>query len=76
MDYMVCTVAEPQKKLPVFKPGKWFVSANRKIALYENDAKNMEQFTFHFENTAQSDTLDRHWFGEVWFPVEKSEWDI
>ena len=22
-DYMICTVAEPQKKLPVFKPGAW-----------------------------------------------------
>ena len=25
-DYMICTVVEPQKKLPVFKPGKWSVT--------------------------------------------------
>ena len=76
MDYMVCTVAEPQKKLHVFEPGKWSVNADHKIALYGHDAKNMKQFALHFENTAQCDSLDRHWFGEVWFPVEKSEWEV
>ena len=28
-DYMVCTVVEPQKKLPVFKPGKWSIAPRR-----------------------------------------------
>ena len=27
-DYMICTVAEPQKKLPVFKIGKWSLIAD------------------------------------------------
>ena len=52
------TIAELQKKLPVFKPGKWSVNANRKIALYGHDAKTMKQFTLHFENSAQCDSLD------------------
>ena len=77
---MVCTVAEPQKKLPVFKPGlpgKWNVSQHHKIALFGRDreAKNMKQFTLHFQSIAQKDTLDFAWFGEVWFPVDKKEWD-
>ena len=59
MDYMVCTVAEPQKKLLVSS------LANGKIALYGHDAKNTKQFTLHVENTAQCNALDRHWFGEV-----------
>ena len=33
-DYMICTVAEPQKKLPVFKSGKWSLSGTRQIFLY------------------------------------------
>ena len=49
-DYMVRTVAEPQKKLPVFKPGRWTINAQRKTALYGHDAKNMKNFTLHFEN--------------------------
>ena len=57
MDYMICTVAERQKKLSVFKPG--------------HDVKNMKQFTLHFDVTEQCDSLDRLWFGEMWFPVEK-----
>ena len=33
IDYMICTVAEPQKKLPVFKVGKWSILADRRISL-------------------------------------------
>ena len=42
-DYMVCTIAEPQKKLPVFKPRKWSINARNQIALYGHDAKSMEK---------------------------------
>ena len=31
-DYMICTVVEPQRKLPVFKPGKWSLLATTKIS--------------------------------------------
>ena len=38
MDYMICTVAQPQKKLPVFKAGKWSWLAGSRISLYGHDA--------------------------------------
>ena len=31
----------------------------------------MKRFLLHFEHTMDSDTLDRHCFGEAWFPVVK-----
>ena len=71
VDYMVCTVADPQKKLPVFKPGKWFLLPNSRISLYGHDAKSMKHFTLHFDMAEQCDSLDRAWFGEMWFPVER-----
>ena len=70
-DYMVCTVVEPQKKLPVFKPGKWSINAQRRTALYGHDAKSTKSFTLHLDNESQCESLDRPWFGEVWLPVEK-----
>ena len=75
LDYMVCTISEPQK-LPVFKPGQWTVNAHRQIALYGHDAKNTKQLTLHFQVIAQHDTLDRPWFGEVRFQVDKNEWGV
>ena len=69
-DHMVCTVADPQKKLPVLKPGKWSISAQRRMALYGHDAKSMKNFTLHFDSDNQCESLDRLWFGEVRFPVE------
>ena len=39
--------------------------------LYGHDAPNMKQFALHFEHIAENDSLDRRWFGEVWFPVVK-----
>ena len=45
VDYMVCTVAEPQKKLPVFKVGKWSIMGDRRISLYGHDARTMKNFT-------------------------------
>ena len=69
-DYMICTVAERQKKLPVFKPGKWSLLPDSRISLYGHDAKSMKNFTFHFDMAEQCDSLDRSWFGEMCFPVE------
>ena len=48
-DYMIRTVAEPQKKLPIFKPGKWSLLPNSRISLYGHDAKSMKNFTLHFD---------------------------
>ena len=61
-----------QKKLLASKSGKWNVDHYRKITLYGHDAQNMKQFTLHFQSIAQH-TLDRPWFGEVWYPVEKGQ---
>ena len=71
-DYMICTVAEPQKKLPVFRSGKWSLSGARQIFLYGHDAKTLKTFTLYFDNSDSCDSLDRAWFGEMWFPVQKS----
>ena len=30
----------------------------------------MKNFTLHFDYADQCDSLDRSWFGEMWFPVE------
>ena len=65
---MVCIIAEPQKKLPVFKPGKRSIDAHRRIALYGHDAKCMKNFTLHFDKDNQCEHLDRLWFGEVCSP--------
>ena len=53
IDYMICTVVEPQKKLPVFRVGKWSLAADRKVSLYGHDAKTMKNFTLHFETNDQ-----------------------
>ena len=65
-------VAEPQKKLPVFRSGKWSLSEARQIFLYGHDAKTLKTFTLYFDNSDSCDSLDRAWFGEMWFPVQKS----
>ena len=36
----------------------------------------MKQFTLHLQTIAQNIALDHCWFGEVWFPVDKSEWGV
>ena len=36
-----------------------------------HDAKSMKNFTLHFDNENQCESLQRLWFGEMWFPVEK-----
>ena len=73
---MICTVAEQKKKLPVFKPGKWSLLQDSRIFLYGYDAISMKSFTLHFDMAEQCDSLDRLWFGEMWFPVEKSVYQI
>ena len=70
-DMVMTTVVKPQKKLPVFKAGKWSLVADSRIYLYGHDAKSMKHFTLHFHMAEQCDSLDRAWFGEMWFPVEK-----
>ena len=52
-DYMISTVVEPQKKLPVFKPGKWSIAPRSRTALYGHDAKSMKNFTLHFDYADQ-----------------------
>ena len=69
-DYMICTVAEPQKKLPIFKTGKWSLLPQSRISLYGRDAKSMKNFALHFDNADQCEALDHLWFGEMRFPVE------
>ena len=34
IDYMICTVAEPQKKLPVFRTGKWSLMETQSLSLW------------------------------------------
>ena len=75
-DYMICTVADPQKKLLVFKPGKWSLLPDSRISLYGHDAKSVKNFTLHFDMAEQCDSLDRLWFGEMWFPVEKYVYQV
>ena len=71
VDYVICTVAEPQKKLPVFRTGKWSLVETRKVFLYGHDAKTMKTFKLYFDSNDPCETLDRAWFGEMWFPVQK-----
>ena len=76
VDYMICTVIDPQKKLPVFKAGKWSLLDDDKIYLYGHDAKTMKHFTLYFASNDQSDTLDRSWFGEMWFPAQRHDYHV
>ena len=75
-DYVICTVSEPLKKLPMFKPGKWSLATRSRISLYGRDAKSMKNFTLHVDHADQCDSLDRSWFGEMWFPVEKDVYQV
>ena len=36
----------------------------------------MKNFTLHFDYADQRDSLDRSWFGEMWFPVEKYVYQV
>ena len=77
LDYMLCAVVEPpQKKLLIFKTGKWSLSPQSRIALYGHDAKSMKNFTLHLDSADQCDALDRLWFGEMWFPVKKYVYQV
>ena len=64
IDYIICTVADSQKKLPVCKPGKWSLLPDSRISLYGHEAKSMKNLTLHFDMAEQCDSLDRSWFGE------------
>ena len=76
MDYMICIVIDPQRKLPVFKAGKWSLLDDDTIYLYGHDAKTMKNFTLYFDSKDQCDTLDRAWFGEIWFPVQRHNYHV
>ena len=73
---MICTVAEPQRKLPVFRAGKWSLLTDSRVSLYGHDAKTMRSFTLYFDTNDQCDTLDRAWFGEMWFPMQKHAYHV
>ena len=73
---MICTFADPQKKLPIFKAGKWSLLPESRISLYGHDAKSMKNFTLHFDMAERCESLDREWFGEMWFPVEKYTYQV
>ena len=76
-DYMVCTVAEPQKKLTVFKPGKWTIDDQCKTRHVQPWCQEHEEVHFALrERTDQCESLDRLWFGQVWLPVEKYACDV
>ena len=36
----------------------------------------MKDFTLHFDMAEQCESLDRAWFGEMWFPVEKYTYQV
>ena len=36
----------------------------------------MKNFTLHFNNADQYDSLDHSWFGEMWFPVENNVYQV
>ena len=36
----------------------------------------MENFTLHFDMAEQCESLDRSWFGEMWFPVAKYVYQV
>ena len=78
VDYVICTVIDPQKKLPVFKAGKWSLRLleDDKIYLYGHDAKTMKHFTLQLNSNEPCKALDRTWFGEMWFPVQRHNYHV
>ena len=36
----------------------------------------MKNFTLHFDTNEQCDTLDRAWFGEMWFPIQRNTYHV
>ena len=36
----------------------------------------MKNFTLHFDLSEQCDALDRAWFGEMWFPVQRNTYHV
>ena len=52
------------------------MSGTRKIFLYGHDAKTMKTFKLYFDADDPCDSLDRAWFGEMWFPVQKPDCQV
>ena len=49
---------------------------DRRISLHGHDAKTMKNFSLHFNINEQCDNLDRAWFGEMWFPVQRNTFHV
>ena len=71
MEYMVSTVASPQKNVPQFKEGKYTLDDSRDVVICGHDAKTFKRFSLCCEKGVSS--LDREWFGEIWYPVTGSQ---
>ena len=59
-----------------YKKIKWSLLPNSRVSLDGHDAKSMKNFILHFDMAEQCDSLDRSWFGEMWFPVEKYGYQV
>ena len=66
IDYMLCTRHRTAEEAPCM-----FFRPQHRVALYGHHAKSMKNFILHFDCENQCASLDRMWFGEAWFPVEK-----
>ena len=55
LDYMICAVAHPQKKLPIGSNDQSLLPDSR-ISLYGHDAKSMKNFTLHFDMAEQCES--------------------
>ena len=60
----------------MFKAGKWSLLDDDKIYLYGHDAKTTKHFALHFASSDQCDSLDREWFGEMWFPAQRHDYHV
>ena len=52
------------------------IAPDSRISLYGHDAKSMKNFTLHFDMAEQCDSLDRSWFREMSFPVERCVYQV
>ena len=59
----LCTVIEPQKKLPVFKPGKWSITHQHRVALNGHDAKiHHEEVPRQFKSRKKTSSVKKSKF--------------
>ena len=48
----------------------------RSISMDTMQLKTMKHFTLYFDSSEQCDALDRAWFGEMWFPVQRHNYHV